>query len=422
MNLIYRIALRLVVAISVLLSLWAVFFYYTMVDEIRDEVDDALEDYTSLVISRFLAGRDLPREGDGSNNTFTISAVDRLYADAHSHYRFEDVDVYIPEKSEYEPARVLTSIFSDGKGQFYELKVATPSFEKGDLFTSILMWIVILYLLLLLAVFGLAMIVFYSTMRPLFALLEWIDEYIPGKGIKPMDHTPEINEFSRLYKAFYGAMERSENLFTRQSQFIGDASHELQTPLAIIGNRVEWLLDSTSLSEQQAVELYKINSTLGRAVRLNKTLLLLTKIENGQFPETSQVDLVPILRDHIESCGEVYSSCELEVNTSLPESFVVQVNESLLSTLLANLVKNLYLHTPQGGKGSIYIEGKRLYFTNDGESALDSERLFDRFYYASKRASSTGLGLALVSSICKYYDFKLTYDFTEGKHRFIIEF
>ena len=266
------------------------------------------------------------------------------------------------------------------------------------------------------------MIVFYSTMRPLFALLEWIDEYIPGKGIKPMDHTPEINEFSRLYKAFYGAMERSENLFTRQSQFIGDASHELQTPLAIIGNRVEWLLDSTSLSEQQAVELYKINSTLGRAVRLNKTLLLLTKIENGQFPETSQVDLVPILRDHIESCGEVYSSCELEVNTSLPESFVVQVNESLLSTLLANLVKNLYLHTPQGGKGSIYIEGNRLYFTNDGESALDSERLFDRFYHASKRASSTGLGLALVSSICKYYDFKLTYDFTEGKHRFIIEF
>lgn len=422
MNLIYRIAVRILIAISILLAFWAGFFYFTMVDEIRDEADDALEDYTSLIISRKLAGRDLPYEGDGSNNTFTITPVDSLYASTHSHYHFADVDVYIPEKSEYEPARVLTTIFSDEHGQSYELRVTTPTFEKSDLFGSVLMWIVILYVLLLLTGTIITVAVFYSTMRPLYALLNRIDEYIPGKGVKPIGEIPDVDEFRKLYKAFYGAMERSENLFARQSQFIGDASHELQTPLAIIGNRVEWLLDSTSLSEQQAVELYKINSTLGRAIRLNKTLLLLTKIENGQFPETSHVDIVPLLHDHVESCAEVYSSYQLDVTVSLPESFVVQVNESLISTLIANLVKNLYLHTPQGGKGNIYIKDNKLYFTNDGESALDSERLFDRFYHSSKRASSTGLGLALVSSICKYYEFKLSYDFLEGKHRFIIEF
>lgn len=422
MNLIYRIAVRILIVISILLLFWTGLFYYTMVDEIRDEADDALEDYASLIITRKLAGRDLPYEGDGSNNTFTITPVDSLYASIHSHYHFADVDVYIPEKSEYEPARVLTTIFSDEHGQFYELTVATPTFEKSDLFGSVLMWIVILYVLLLLTGTIITVAVFYSTMRPLYALLNRIDEYIPGKGVKPIGEIPDVDEFRKLYKAFYGAMERSENLFARQSQFIGDASHELQTPLAIIGNRVEWLLDSTSLSEQQAVELYKINSTLGRAIRLNKTLLLLTKIENGQFPETSQVDIVPLLHDHVESCAEVYSSYQLDVAVSLPESFVVQVNESLISTLIANLVKNLYLHTPQGGKGNIYINDNALYFTNDGDSVLDSERLFDRFYHSSKRASSTGLGLALVSSICKYYEFKLSYDFLEGKHRFIIEF
>lgn len=422
MNITYRISLRLAFVISLLISLWSLFFYFTMVDEIRDEADDSLENYASLIITRMLAGRELPSEGDGSNNSYTITPVDSLYAATYSHYLYEDVDVYIPEHGEYEPARVLTTIFKDGNDQFYELKVATPTFEKQDLFTSILSWIVLLYVLLLITILSVTMIVFHRGMRPLRDLLKWLEEYIPGREIKPLPEKSDINEFHNLYHTLYRTMERSESLVARQAQFIGDASHELQTPLAIIGNRVEWLLNSENLSEQQAVELYKINSTISRAVRLNKPLLLLTKIENGQFPEVSQVDLVPILRDHVESCGEVYSSHELQISLNLPESFVVQINESLISILLANLVKNLYLHTPQGGKGDIYIEGRTLYLINDGESALDSDRLFDRFYHASKRETSTGLGLALVASICKNYGYDIEYSFVDGRHRFTLKF
>ncbi len=422
MNITYRISLRLAFVISLLISLWSLFFYFTMVDEIRDEADDSLENYASLIITRMLAGRELPSEGDGSNNSYTLTPVDSLYAATYSRYLYEDVDVYIPEHGEYEPARVLTTIFKDGNDQFYELKVATPTFEKQDLFTSILSWIVLLYVLLLITILSVTMIVFHRGMRPLRDLLKWLEEYIPGREIEPLPEKSDINEFHNLYHTLYRTMERSESLVARQAQFIGDASHELQTPLAIIGNRVEWLLNSENLSEQQAVELYKINSTISRAVRLNKTLLLLTKIENGQFPEVSQVDLVPILRDHVESCGEVYSSHELQISLNLPESFVVQINESLISILLANLVKNLYLHTPQGGKGDIYIEGRTLYLINDGESALDSDRLFDRFYHASKRETSTGLGLALVASICKNYGYDIEYSFVDGRHRFTLKF
>lgn len=90
--------------------------------------------------------------------------------------------------------------------------------------------------------------------------------------------------FTRLNVAAQEAANRSEELFEQQKQFIGNASHELQTPLAILGNRLEWLLDNTELNETQIEELFKMQRTLGHIVRLNKTLLLLTKIENGQFP------------------------------------------------------------------------------------------------------------------------------------------
>ncbi|MBR6672594.1 MAG: sensor histidine kinase, partial [Alistipes sp.] len=294
MRLFSRIAIRLAATLIVLMSLWAVLFYFAMADQIHDEVDDALEDYTTLIITRKLAGRELPHAGDGSNNTFTITPVSADYARRNSHYRYHDESVYIPEKREYEPARVITTIFNDAEGQYYELKVSTPSFEKADLFSAVLLWIVALYVLLLLITVGITMLIFYRNLRPLYILLEWLDSYHPGVNPKPINNPTRVTEFKRLNVALQSAIDRSEQMLERQTQFIGNASHELQTPLAIIGNRVEWLLDESKLTDEQAMELYKINKTLSRAVRLNKTLLLLTKIENSQFIETSQVDLVAI--------------------------------------------------------------------------------------------------------------------------------
>ena len=137
MKLIYRIALRLSLVLLPLMALWAALFYYTMVGEINDEADDALEDYSTLIISRMLAGRELPSLNSGSNNSYSITPVDASYADTHPHIDYYDADIFIPEKDETEPARVLVTIFTDRDGLFYELKVATPTFEKDDLLDRI---------------------------------------------------------------------------------------------------------------------------------------------------------------------------------------------------------------------------------------------------------------------------------------------
>ena len=422
MRLFSRIAIRLAATLIVLMSLWAVLFYFAMADQIHDEVDDALEDYTTLIITRKLAGRELPNAGDGSNNTFTITPVSADYARRHSHYRYHDESVYIPEKREYEPARVIITIFNDAEGQYYELKVSTPSFEKADLFSAVLLWIVALYVLLLLITVGITMLIFYRNLRPLYILLEWLDSYHPGVNPKPINNPTRVTEFKRLNVALQSAIDRSEQMLERQTQFIGNASHELQTPLAIIGNRVEWLLDESKLTDEQAMELYKINKTLSRAVRLNKTLLLLTKIENSQFIETSQVDLVAIVAETVESLSEIYLSRQIKFTTDLPSKFEVQMNESLASTLVTNLIKNVYVHSEQGVEARAAIVGRKLIVENQGREMLDREHIFERFYQGSQRETSMGLGLALVAAICRHYNINIEYSFVNGSHRFEIDF
>lgn len=158
-------------------------FYAAMVDEINDEADDALEDYSELIVTRMLAGRALPSLNSGSNNSYSIAPVDEAYASEHPRIVYYDAEVFIPEKDETEPARILTTVFQDRDGNYFELKVATPTFEKDDLLETILGWVVSLYFLLLVTIVGVTVWVLHRSMRPLYALLRWLDGYVPGGTI-----------------------------------------------------------------------------------------------------------------------------------------------------------------------------------------------------------------------------------------------
>lgn len=421
MKLIYRIALRLSLTLIPLMALWGALFYFTMVEEINDEADDSLEDYAELIVTRMLAGRELPAQNDGSNNSYSIARVDAGYAASRPRIEYYDADVYIPEKEETEPARILTTIFEDASGQLYELEVATPTFEKEDLFAAILFWIVLLYLLLLLTTITLTVWIFHRNLRPLYALLAWLDAYTPGQCASPVPDDTDIKEFRRLNRAAQQAVDRSNELFERQKQFIGNASHELQTPLAVLGTRLEWLLDHTEPSENQLAELLKMQRTLGHIVRLNKTLLLLTRIENGQFPESTEVDISTIVCEQSALYDEIYASrrivCTLRCDQPLP----VRMNESLAMTLITNLLRNAYLHTPEGGNVAASIDRQTLTVENEGVASLDAEHIFDRFYQGSRREGSTGLGLALVHAVGRFYGLRIGYRFAASRHLFTVE-
>ena len=418
MKLIYKVTIRLALVILPVLLLWATVFYFAMVNEVNDETDDSLEEYAEMIAQRVITGEELPKPGDGSNNTYAIELLPATenYRDSKE---YEDCEVYLSKKGETEPARVLTMIFHDNDGMPYRLVVSTPTFEREDVIEAILIHIVILYTVLVCTILIVTILVFKFSMEPLYSLLKWLDGYRPGNGTEGFPDEDSVLEFRKLTSAARETIERAENHLERQKQFIGNASHELQTPLAVLGNRIEWMMDNTTLTEEQFAELSKMRQSIHRLTRLNRTLLLLSKIDSGHFLDRSPVDIVAIIENELEVYKEIYADKDIRCSVKMPRYFVVEMDEMLATTMVSNLLKNAFVHSHSGGTVEIVISHGVLSVSNNGDEALDERRLFDRFYTSGK-TGSTGLGLALVKSISDYYDFALNYGFRDGIHCFSV--
>lgn len=420
MKLFHLVLWRISLALIVVLTVWAGFFYMAVVEEVNDEVDDTLEDYSEGLIIRALSGEDMPTASNGSNNQYYLYEVSESYAASHPQITYRDEMVFITEKSETEPARVLITIFRTEDERYMELVVYTPTIEKLDLLRAILGWIIFLYVLLLLIILSINIWVFRKNMKPLYVLLKWLDSSQLGKKNEPLENTTKITEFRKLNAATMAFAERGEKLFEQQKTFIGNASHEMQTPLAICRNRLEMLMEDETLTEHQLNELIKTHQTLENLTRMNRSLLLLCKIENGQFADTRSVCLNDILTHYLDDYKEVYAYRNITVTVTTDSSFCVEMNDSLVSVLVTNLLKNSFVHNIDGGFIYIKITANTFEISNTGEKSLDRERIFERFYQGQKKEGSTGLGLALVDSICKANHLKIDYTYVENRHIFTI--
>ena len=424
MKLVCRILLHLAWALSLLLAAWAVLFYVTMIDEINDEMDDALEARAEVILTRVLAGRELPAPASEGNNAYFLNEVSAEYAAAQPRERYSDEEIFIPERDDEEPARVLRKVFHDRDGRWYELTVMTPTIEKEDLREAILGWIVSLYLFLLGMILLVTVVVLYRTMRPLYALLRWLDGYTVGAQNPPLVVETSVTEFRRLNDAARRYAERAEETFERQKQFIGNASHEMQTPLAVCRNRLEMLVDDApTLTEEQLGEIAKVQRTLDYLVRLNRSLLLLSKIDNGQFPETEAVDMNALVRRTAEDMEEIYAYRNMRFTLADEGPLTVRMNPSLAGSVVANLVKNAFVHGDAGGEIVVTVAPRRLTVANSGAGGpLDAGHIFDRFYQGAKKEGSTGLGLAVVDAVCRLYGLKIAYSHADGRHCFTVDF
>ena len=423
MKLVCRILLHLAWALSLLLAAWAVLFYVTMIDEINDEMDDALEARAEVILTRVLAGRELPAPASEGNNAYFLNEVSAEYAAAQPRERYSDEEIFIPERDDEEPARVLRKVFHDRDGRWYELTVMTPTIEKEDLREAILGWIVSLYLFLLGMILLVTVVVLYRTMRPLYALLRWLDGYTVGAQNPPLAVETSVTEFRRLNDAARRYAERAEETFERQKQFIGNASHEMQTPLAVCRNRLEMLVDDApTLTEEQLGEIAKVQRTLDYLVRLNRSLLLLSKIDNGQFPEAEEVDINALVRRTAEDMEEIYAYRGMRFTLTDEGPLTVRMNPSLAGSVVANLVKNAFVHGDAGGEIVVTVAPRRLTVANSGAGGpLDAGHIFDRFYQGAKKEGST-LGLAVVDAVCRLYGLKIAYSHADGRHCFTVNF
>lgn len=421
MKLFYRVLAHLLTGIFVILLGWAIVFYWGIMEEINDEVDDSLEDYSELVIIRSLAGKELPAHDNGSNNQYFLKEVDASYALSKEAICYRDSMIYIAEKGETEPARILTTIFKDKDERYYELSVYTPTIEKRDLKEAIFQLLIGLFVVLLITILVINVWVFHQSMKPFYILLDWLEKFRLGKKNDVLDNPTHTTEFRKLNEAVSRFASHSEEMFEQQKQFIGNASHEIQTPLAICQNRLEMLMEDETLSEQQMGEIAKTCQTLEYVSKLNKSLLLLSKIDNSQFASVEKVCLNEILYRYLDDYLEVYDYKGITLDVHEKNTFNITMNGTLAVVLITNLLKNAFVHNIYKGKIQIEITSSNIRFGNTGKDEhLDEKHIFERFYQGSKKEGSTGLGLAIVDAICRQSQLSIQYQFVKGWHWFDI--
>jgi len=229
-------------------------------------------------------------------------------------------------------------------------------------------------------------------------------------------------EFEELNMALDKLLEHSISIYKTQKEFTENASHELQTPLAIIKNKLDVLLQKENITDRQYQIIEEINQALTRITRLNKNLLLLARIENHQFDDSETVDISQLTQLCLEQFKEHSDNKNITVQTEIDNNVVAEGNKILIEILLNNLWLNAIRHNLPGGKIYISLHKSELIISNSGNTELNPSTIFNRFAKTSNKSVGSGLGLSIIQQICNRHQWTICYQFAGNSHSFSIRF
>ena len=391
---------------------WAVIFYFQILDEIYDSMDDGLENQKMLVIKNTSEKDSILIKSDFGDGYYTLNPISEKSA-LRFKDSYRDTLMYMQNEQDYEPVRLLESVFKQND-QYYKVKVITSMVEEDDLIEDLLFSILWLYLGLILSILILNNLILKKVWNPFYKLLENLRNFKIEKDQKIDLEDSKIEEFNTLNEDIKNLISKSVRSYQSQKQFIENASHEIQTPIAIAINKLELLLEDNNLEEKQASKLISAIENLERLSRFNQSLLLLAKIENKQFPETQEINLNELTQDILNNFEDliVHKNARLKVDSK--EQLILSINPDLAQILLTNLIKNAIIHNPDSGLIRISIDSKSWRISNPGDESLDQKYLFTRFQKVKDSSRSSGLGLAIAKAIANLYNLDLFYEFQDA--------
>lgn len=231
----------------------------------------------------------------------------------------------------------------------------------------------------------------------------------------------DIREFDRLNRSLEKMMTRSRETYRIQKEFTENASHELQTPLAVTRSKLDLLMQENLDERTTAMiaDLYDLNMRMGH---LNRSLLLLAKIDNGQYSEVETVDPQRFIAERLAAYRMLRPGLRIDIEENRKNPQALKANPILMESLVNNLVVNAIRHT-HDSTGRIVIalsdEGFSVTNPSDGKS-LDGANLFRRFGAGSLAKNGNGLGLAIAKAVCDYHGWSIVYSHDGSRHKFTI--
>jgi len=259
--------------------------------------------------------------------------------------------------------------------------------------------------------------------KPFYVILDTMNTYKVDRPENLKFERDAITEFNELAAAIEKMTAKINQEFYILKEFAENASHEIQTPLAIIKNKLEVLMQSPKLSEEQLGMIDTALTATHRLSKLNEALLILSRIENRQFHIIEIIDITERMDSHLATFDELIRMKEIGVKRDYKASLQIKMNPFLADILLENLVVNAIKHNIHAGEIIISIHKNGFEVTNTGEPPHDDpSHFFRRFTKSNPKSPSLGLGLSIVKAICDTYHLAIRYSYEQKHHRIAIHF
>lgn len=335
-----------------------------------------------------------------------------------------DTNIYYPDRGSSIPFQMMSRDFKRN-GQLYHLTAFVSSTEITHLKIAVMAGQFLIYLVLFFTIFKINQRLSVKLWAPFHDTTAALDDYNLHSDTRLLlPASTGIEEFDKLNAVINALNERNQLAYQSQKQFVGNASHEIQTPLAIIRSKVELLMEQDDLNERTASLISDIGEANNRLSRLNRTLILLTKIENNQYFERGTVNLSLLLQKLIDNFSLQYLENMPELSLHIAGNIMVNGNIELLEVLCGNLIRNAIMHNIPEGYLKLSLSDRDLIIENTGpELTSDPNQLFERFRTGDDTGKrSTGLGLALVKQIVDLHGFHVAYTIETGLHQLHVTF
>ncbi|GAB2555060.1 sensor histidine kinase [Spirosoma aerophilum] len=389
--------------------------------EVKDEIDEELQNRKLEILASIAAQPKTPVSQPGIATDFQLDTISAAtYSALREHT--EDRPLYELVEEEYEPHRQLITKFRH-KGTYYRLRIHMSLLDLEDMGEVIALSTGAVIASLLVLSFMLNLMLQRRLWRPFYATLSQLRTFTIDQATTLSLPASSVQEFTELNQTITWLTTLNQRAYQHQKQFVENASHEIQTPLAIALHQTEELIQSPALTTADAQALALLNQQLERLSALNRALLLLSKIDNQQFGEMQSVNLGALIRQTVEEYEFMAEHKGLHVQLLTLDDIDVSANDHLIAVLIHNLIRNALTHTPAGGTIIIQVADRSLQIENTATRRVEQpETLFDRFVKQSNTAQSLGLGLAIVKSICDRYGFTASITQPENRFRMAIQF
>lgn len=323
---------------------------------------------------------------------------------------------------ENEPYRILNAPVTID-GQPYTFSARINLVETDDLIQSITGLFAFILLFLLVGLYFITKRLSIHLWKPFYKTLDTIEQFEIDKAIVTNFSKTDIEEFERLNQAISKLIQKNTAIYNSQREFIENAAHELQTPLAVFQAHIDMLMQHADMTQGQSDILTNLNTAISRLNKLNKNLLLLSKIERNQYVSRENVSINTIFDKQSTFFIEQAEAKNIVVSIELQEEVTLKCNPILAEILISNLFLNAIQHNIYNGYIQIKLSKQSLTFSNTGiKHPLSKKQLFQRFSKINSSSQGNGLGLSIIKKIVDTNGWAINYQYLNDVHHFEIRF